>query len=147
MGQYHKIVNLDKKQYIHPHQLGAGLKLWEQLASHPGTGAALIVLLASASNGAGGGDITQDPIVGSWRGDRIAMIGDYDDDVSYEVGPFLDGPGKPREAMLGKDIYDAADDDIKNDWTDVSIEVSRVIEKELSGEFSGGGWREWKRTK
>jgi len=40
MGQYWKPVNLDKREYVDPHKLDVGLKLWEQLASHPGTGAA-----------------------------------------------------------------------------------------------------------
>lgn len=143
MGQYHIIANLDKKQFIHPYPLGAGLKLWEQLAAHPGPGAGLIVLLASASNGAGGGDLCQDPIVGSWRGDRIAYVGDYDDDISYEVGPFLDGPGNPREAMFGKDIYDAPSNP---EWTDVSPQVAEVIEKELRGKFTGDNWKNWTST-
>jgi len=29
MGQYYFIVNLDKKEYLHPHKLGDGLKLRE----------------------------------------------------------------------------------------------------------------------
>jgi hypothetical protein len=58
MGQYHIPVNLDKREFVFPHRLGAGLKLWEQLANHPGTGAALIILTA-VSNGRGGGDLRQ----------------------------------------------------------------------------------------
>jgi hypothetical protein len=43
MGQYHVVVNLTKREFIHPHKLGSGLKLWEQIASgaNGGTGAAL----------------------------------------------------------------------------------------------------------
>ena len=37
MGQYWLPVNLDKREFVNPHKLGAGLKLWEQLANHPGT--------------------------------------------------------------------------------------------------------------
>jgi len=29
MGQYFLILNLDKKEYLHPHKLGSGYKLWE----------------------------------------------------------------------------------------------------------------------
>jgi hypothetical protein len=128
MGQYHKVVNLDKLQMIDPHKLGAGLKLWEQLATHPGTGAALVVLLASASNGQGGGDLrTESSITGHWRGDRIAFVGDYDDDSRYHVN---------GQEMSGRDIYD-------DEWTDVTDQVCAVIEAELAGKFSGGGWRTW----
>jgi hypothetical protein len=35
MGQYHYLVNFDKKQCIHPHQIGNGLKLAEQICSRP----------------------------------------------------------------------------------------------------------------
>lgn len=106
MGQYWYVVNIDKKEYVHPHKLGTGLKLWEQLANHPGTGAALLVLCAAMPKARGGGDfdlsenwhdperkfpehgITPGPMpeeypevakrtIGRWAGDRIALIGDY----------------------------------------------------------------------
>ena len=37
MGQYWIPVNLDKKEFIEPHKLASGLKLWEQMANFPGT--------------------------------------------------------------------------------------------------------------
>jgi len=131
MGQYHIPVNLDKKQTVNPHKLATGLKLWEQLANNPGTGAALVVLLASASNGDGGGDLqTGNPVIGSWRGDRIAFVGDYDDNSRYEV----DGA-----TMTGAEIYEAA-------WLDVSDAVCSVIEREVGGKFTGDGWRDFTRN-
>ena len=106
MGQYWKAVNLTKKEYINPHKLGCGLKLWEQLANHPGTGAALIILTAAMPEPRGGGDFDLEEnwhgpertfpeygakpspmpesypeiaqrTIGRWTGDRIALIGDY----------------------------------------------------------------------
>jgi len=65
MGQYWVVVNLDKKEFINPSKLGTGLKLWEQLATHPGTGAALIVLLAAEREPRGGGDFDIDE---NWHG-------------------------------------------------------------------------------
>jgi len=77
MGQYHLTVNLDKKEFLDPHTLGNGLKLIEQASNpNPGIPAALFVLLACA-NGRGGGDLSPNPIVGRWAGDRIAVVGDY----------------------------------------------------------------------
>lgn len=80
MGQYHVTTNLSKKEFVHPHALGDGLKLIEQAGSGPGgIGSALILLLA-ASNGYGGGDFcTADPngVVGRWAGDQIAIVGDH----------------------------------------------------------------------
>ena len=82
MGQYWFVVNLDKEEFIHPHVLGSGLKLLEQVAARPGTASALILLLAAEPEARGGGDFdVEDPllrqVVGRWAGDRIALIGDY----------------------------------------------------------------------
>lgn len=83
MGQYHKVVNLDKKQYLHPRVFNDGLKLCEFGASSGGTMFGLALLLAR-DNGKGGGDFHIDnPLVGSWAGDRIIIVGDYGDDKLY----------------------------------------------------------------
>lgn len=140
MGQYHKLVNLDKREFVDPHKLGCGLKLWEQLASHPGTGSAMIILLASASNGEGGGDLKNDEILGRWRGDRIAMVGDYDDKAMYVVG--TETPTTQDRVFSGAAIYQVCGE-VGSDWKDVSDAVAAVIERELDGKFSGKGWRDF----
>lgn len=85
MGQYYKVVNLDKKEFLHPHKFGDGLKLLEFGCSSVGTMTALAVLL-SVGNGRGGGDIeSTSVIVGSWAGDRIAIIGDYVGEEEFEI--------------------------------------------------------------
>lgn len=78
MGQYHKVYNLDKKEFIHPPQIGNGLKLYEQVGSIGSTSTALFALLAN-SNGHGGGDFPTHPLIGRWAGDRILIQGDYAD--------------------------------------------------------------------
>jgi len=79
MGQYYYIVNLDKKQYLHPHKFGDGLKLLEFGCSQDSTMTGLAVLLADGNN-RGRGDLRSDnPIIGSWAGDRIVVAGDYAD--------------------------------------------------------------------
>lgn len=65
MGQYWIPVNLDKQEFIEPHKLASGLKLWEQLANHPGTGAALILLCAAMPERRGGGDLD---LTENWHG-------------------------------------------------------------------------------
>lgn len=83
MGQYYKIVNIKKKQYITPHTFGDGAKLMEFSMSRNGVLSALAVLLADG-NGRGGGDLGSDnPIVGSWAGDNIVVAGDYADDGKF----------------------------------------------------------------
>lgn len=104
MGQYHLIANFDKHEFIHPHNLGDGLKLMEFGMSANGTLTGLAILLAASNKGGarGGGDlhpwiadhgawdsertVPGDPnyadrlmehVVGRWAGDRIGIVGDY----------------------------------------------------------------------
>jgi len=109
MGQYFYIVNIDKREYLHPHKFNDGLKLLEFGCSANGTMTALAILLADG-NGRGVSDLcisgkikdigeikkhqcvqstfkvdghtyeTRTPkIAGSWAGDRIVIAGDYAD--------------------------------------------------------------------
>jgi hypothetical protein len=84
MGQYHELYNLDKKEFVHGHRINNGLKLMEQCGWEKSTSTALWLLLAN-SNGRGGGDAKDHPMVGRWAGDRIVVQGDYaeSDDPSY----------------------------------------------------------------
>jgi hypothetical protein len=85
MGQYYYVANLDKKQYLHPHRCGDGLKLMEFGLSSCGTLSALAILLADG-NGRGGGDLrSTNPIIGSWAGDRIVITGDYADNGRFDA--------------------------------------------------------------
>lgn len=60
MGQYYKVVNIDKKAHFSPHDTGNGLKLMEWSYVGTYTTNALCQLL-----------------YGSWRGDRVYVVGDY----------------------------------------------------------------------
>jgi len=121
MGQYHLIANLDKREYLYPHEFGDGFKLMEFGQSAGGTLTGLAVLLA-ASNGRGGGDFW-DPGVedtnkawsptGRWTGDRIAIIGDY-----YEKN---DVPGLTLEDMA--DLWS----DEPQTWTNISSLVAAAL--------------------
>ena len=115
MGQYHFVANLTKKQFLHAHKLGNGLKLMEFISAQDGVPQALILLLA-CSNGRGGGDFRgEDPecLVGSWAGDAIAIVGDYyeEEDIPNHVLP-------PK----WRDTFE-----------DISVKVRELMEK--SGEF------------
>ena len=84
MGQYHRICNIDRKEFLHPHVFGDGVKLMEFGPSGSGAMCGLAILLAGSVRGGarGGGDFdpTSDMakvIAGRWSGDRIAIIGDY----------------------------------------------------------------------
>ena len=104
MGQYFKVVNVKKREYINPHMFNDGMKLMEFGMSAGGTLTALAVLLADG-NGRGGGDLnSSNEIVGSWAGDPIVIAGDYADD-----GKFLPADKQDRTLysvvdVEGKDI-------------------------------------------
>ena len=85
MGQYYLLVNVDKKEFLHPHKLGDGLKLMEFGNSSDGTMLALALLLADGC-GRGGGDYHAKKgskpdlaLIGRWKNDRIVIAGDYAD--------------------------------------------------------------------
>jgi hypothetical protein len=82
MGQYFVIANLTKKEYLHPHRLGFGAKLWEISANNI---TRIFPLLLRKSSEGGGGDIQRDyPTAGRWAGDKIVVVGDYDKSGLYE---------------------------------------------------------------
>lgn len=83
MGQYFYVVNLDKKQYLHPHTFKDGLKLLEFGASGEGTMTGLCLLLRQSDDSGGGDYHGNHPIVGTWAGDRITIVGDYDSSGLY----------------------------------------------------------------
>jgi len=114
MGQYHLIANIDKREYLHPHEFGDGFKLMEFGQSAGGTLTALTVLLAAA-NGRGGGDFhgPTGACAGMWAGDRIAIIGDY-----FEDG---DVPGLTTEDM--RDLWL----DEPETWKNISESISRAL--------------------
>lgn len=142
MGQYHYLVNLDKKQVVHPHQIGNGFKLKEQIGWEYSTAAVLVVLLASSSRngGRGGGDFhAKHPLIGSWAGDRIAFVGDYAelDDISG------------FDAMLIFQQCDAASCGVGGaepapegwtQWTNISPQVREMMNAEFGICYDGEGW-------
>ena len=134
MGQYWVVTNLDKREFIYPHALDCGLKLWEQLANSPGTGAALVILCAAMPERRGGGDLEPDPIVGRWAGDRIALVGAYAEDGDLKDSPV---PASQIYKLCG----DSSDD--PGAFTDITALVAAKIEKELGGKYTGTGWKRW----
>jgi hypothetical protein len=135
MGQYHYVANLDKKQYLHPHRFDDGLKLMEFGASPGGTMTALAILLAEQSKdgGRGGGDIRHDAegLVGSWSGDRIAIVGDYAEPADRKGG-WDDENNQPLYATLGGWI---GDNETDTGWIEISSVVIPLLKAD--GCYSG----------
>jgi hypothetical protein len=88
MGQYYVLANIDRQEYIHGHEIGGGIKLWEWAANPQG---AVLTLLCGWSNEAGGGDPDWEDedikkIAGRWAGNRIIFVGDYFDPEKEDRG-------------------------------------------------------------
>jgi hypothetical protein len=127
MGQYYKIVNIKKKQYISPYIFGDGSKLMEFSMSANGVLAGLAILLADG-NGRGGGDLhSENDIVGSWAGDNIVIAGDYAD-----TGKFVKEPAQT--------LYEVA----SSEGEDISVKVLDALcdDQYFFSEFrkSRAGW-------
>lgn len=82
MGQYFKLVNLDKKEYVDPWDIGGLAKLWEWCVNPQ---AGVLPFLLRKSNESGGGDIHREyQTAGRWAGDRVVLVGDYDASKLYD---------------------------------------------------------------
>jgi hypothetical protein len=155
MGQYYLLCDETKEEYIDPWTAGSGSKLWE-LCMNDVT-RLLPYLLAQGANGSGGdpripwrdfegedGSVDWEahqaaldeafPNCGRWAGDRIAVIGDYDESGLYqtardssewtevtpeirdEVLDFLGDSGGSHGLYLGQQY---SDDDTDTDATEV----------------------------
>ncbi len=141
MGQYHYLINLDKKQVVHPHQIGNGPKLREQIGWTHSTATALVMLLAASSRdgGRGGGDFrAAHPLIGSWAGDRIAFVGDY---AKPEDIPRLDALLIYRQCNAA--CYPDEKKEMPEDWqvwTNISPQVREMMSAEFGIHYRGEGW-------
>ena len=129
MGQYHKLVNLDKKEMVHPYNLGLGAKQYEQTGDN-GSLSDAIYLLVMTSPARGGGDWESfESLSGRWAGDRVVVLGDYTEDE--------DLPDIPNASKLYSESATS------EDWTDISDEVAVALGKVFGFEIDTeeNGWR------
>lgn len=119
MGQYYRLLNLSKEEYIEPRRLGSGAKLWEICANDLPR---VLPYLFHQSSGHGGGDPHKQPTdhLGRWAGDRLVVVGDYDDsdlyeragerfdeisdDIRPELNIFLPPPQQLDESIYGRHV-------------------------------------------
>jgi hypothetical protein len=81
MGQYHRLVNLDKREWVNPHGLGLGSKQHEHTGAFNGSLSDAMYLLVMSSPARGGGDWQVTEVSGRWCGDRVVVLGDYTEDA------------------------------------------------------------------
>jgi hypothetical protein len=84
MGQYFRPVNVTKREYVDPWDIAGLAKLWEWCANH---WAGIFPYLLRKSNEGGGGDVDNADTTcyaGRWAGDKVYLVGDYDESGLYE---------------------------------------------------------------
>lgn len=86
MGQYFRLINYDKKEYIDAWDFHQGAKLWEWCVNDH---CRLLPFLLRQSNEGGGGDIQKAFYwAGHWANNRIALVGDYDQSGDFQLAEF-----------------------------------------------------------
>lgn len=128
MGQYHILVNLDKREFVSPHGLGLGLKQREHNGAFDGTLADALYFLTMTSPACGGGDYPMTEISGRWVGDRCVVLGDYTEDSDIPGYPFASGIwGKTENPDAG--------------WTEISELVADGLGSVFNFHMEGDGWK------
>ena len=98
MGQYHKLINITKKEFVVGHDIGINLKHYEQIGFEGSMADVLYCLMIAQGNERrGGGDVDGHKAIGRWAGDQVAIVGDYYTEDTDN--PFL------------KNLYDIVEDD------------------------------------
>lgn len=124
MGQYHVLVNYDKKETVSPHNLGLGLKQWEHLGEFNGTLADALYVLTMTSPARGGGDLPETAISGRWAGDRCFVYGDYTEMSDLPEGMY--------EGISGK---------LETEFTEIGEVVAIELGKIFEFTMEGTGWK------
>ena len=78
MGQYHKLINITKKEFVVGHDIGINLKHYEQIGFEGSMADVLYCLMiAQGDDRRGGGDVSGHKLICHWTGDPVAIVGDY----------------------------------------------------------------------
>ena len=129
MGQYHILVNIDKKEVVLPYDIGLGSKQYEQ-AGCEGSLADAMYLLSMSSPADGYGDFPMvEGVNGRWCGDRIVIVGDYTKKGAIPM--FLDS----------ESLYSIA---ISN-YTNISDQVRLAFERIYDIRYVKGSFDSWTR--
>ena len=82
MGQYFMAVNTTKREFLHPHKFGSGMKFQEFTNDPMSLLTGMAHLLAQSSDG-----VARDnpDITGRWIGDNVLIVGDYDESKLFDI--------------------------------------------------------------
>ena len=123
MGQYHKLINLTKKEYVNPHKIGLGAKHLEGIGFEGSMGDVMYLLsIAQGNERRGGGDVEGHRYIGRWAGDKVVVVGDYYD--------------QDNDNPKFKGLYDINDGVHENvHWHDISHGVRELLSKVMGVKF------------
>ena len=143
MGQYHYLVNFDRKEIVHPHKLDLGAKQIEHTHTVASFSDVLYMLMTTSPN-RGGGDLRYDEALeqefqtfGRWVGDRVAVFGDY---TEWSDIPFMTGGEDPKAPY--NFIFD------RSSFTDISDDILGAFQLAFDVEYErdSEGWNTRKLT-
>ena len=103
MGQYFIVANTTKKEYLHPHKFGSGLKFLEFTLDGFSVMSGLAHLIAQSSDG-----VADDceMVTGRWIGDHIVIVGDYDNSGIFDdAKSYYEDISNAVIQHMGKDPY------------------------------------------
>ena len=113
MGQYHKLINVTKKEYVSGWDTGMMAKHYEQMGFEGSMADVLYCLMIAQGNEKrGGGDTDGHDFIGRWAGDDIAVVGDYYTESS--------------DYYKYRDLYDKVEDD--KHYTNISSSIRSMLE-------------------
>lgn len=129
MGQYYKIINVDKKECITPWSYGSGAKLmeWSYIVSDGTANAFVSAMIRLLSD--------------RWKGDRVYVVGDYADpesatgdiDLIRSIGSMLAGAGiNPIQTSIPSDVLNddavAKTVAVNEDWQSVLMSLYKEFD-------------------
>jgi len=149
MGQYHYLVNFDRKEIVHPHKLGLGLKQVEHTHCVASLSDVLYMLLSSSPN-RGGCDLYYDPKLeksfktfGRWIGDKVVVFGDY---TEWSDIPFIH-TNLAKTGLPGNIIFDEESAIFSDITNHISPAFCKAFDLEIEIEIDEYGQRDRKLSK
>jgi len=113
MGQYHKLINVTKKEYVSGFDIGMMAKHHEQIGFQGSMADVLYCLMIAQGNETrGGGDVEGHFLIGRWAGDDVAIVGDYYTESS--------------DYYKYRDLYDKVEED--KSYVDISSTARSMLE-------------------
>lgn len=129
MGQYYKIVNVDKQEVLDPFDYGNGCKLTEWTYADNDVVLALMNLIA-----------------GYWKGDRVCVLGDYaEPDNPLEV--WYDTLLRYLEGFPPESLYHISDDFFAHVMSPVKLRqpgsatTEEFVKAKVKGDITNHGYR------